>query len=1081
MKTILTTALCFSLGLLGAQTNAGLFRHPDVSATQVAFVFGDDIWLAPKTGGAATRLSSPPGSEFFPRFSPDGQTIAFCGNYDGNIDIYTLPISGGIPQRVTHHGMADVLQDWYADGKQLLFSSSMHSGKQRFSQFYKVPATGGLPEKLPLAQGEYASFSPDGNRLAFVFKSQANRTWKRYRGGTAADIYTFDLKTYASENITGNAANDEFPMWRGNRIYYLSDAGPEQRSNIWVYDLNTKKHRQITKLKDFDAAAPAMGPDDIVFTAAGKLYLLQLDNEQLRELDIRVVDDLLAAKPRQENVRSLIQNYSLAPDGNRLLVEARGEVFDVPAQKGFSRNLSQSSGSAERFPAWSPDGRWAAWWSDKNGEYQLVLTDLTRPNSAETLTSFTTGFRYHIYWSPDSKKLAFVDQAMRIQYYDRDTRATIPVDQALDFYEGSLGDFSVSWSADSRWIAYARGLDNGNPALFLFDTKNQQRHQITSGFYADNYPVFDREGNYLFFVTNRNFQPAYSDFENSFIYNKSNLIGAISLRKDVPSPESAQNDTVAVKMETAATDKPKTGEEKKDSAAVKPVDIDLDGLERRVSMLSVPPANYGYLTAAEGKLLYITLMVPEPKPGEPRLALHFFDLKKRESKQIIASINGYDLSADGKKILVVQRETAAVLAPEPDQKIEKPVPLDQLEMSLTPRDEWQQIFNDVWRFERDYFYDANMHGVDWPAMRQRYGALVPQCATRSDLNFLIGELIGELNASHTYRGGGDQETPRQKNTGYLGIDWALENGAYRIKSIVRAAPWDTEVRSPLDQPGLDVAEGDYILAVNGRALDTRKDPWAAFAGLGGATIQLSVNKQPGWDGARTITVTALDSETRLRNLAWIEANRQLVDRLSNGQIGYVYVPSTGIDGQNELVRMFYAQWNKPGLIIDERFNNGGQIPDRFIELLNRQALAFWAVRDGKTWQWPPVAHFGPKAMLINGWSGSGGDAFPDYFRKAGLGPLIGTRTWGGLIGLSGSPGLVDGGYVTVPTFRMYDPNGKWFAEGHGVDPDIEVPEDPTALAQGKDPQLERAVQEVLQQLKTVKSATPPRPARENRN
>ncbi|MCC6461578.1 MAG: PD40 domain-containing protein [Saprospiraceae bacterium] len=1068
---------------LSAPAQNQLFRQPDVSATHITFVYGDDIWIVPKQGGTATRLSSPAGSEVFPRFSPDGATIAFSGNYDGNLDIYTLPISGGIPQRLTHHGMADMLQDWFPDGKNLLFTSSRNSGKQRFSQFYKLPATGGLPEKMPPAFGEFACFSSDGKQLAFVLKSQAWRTWKRYRGGTAADIFTFNLASLASENVTQNAANDEFPMWHGNLLYYLSDAGPEQRYNIWSYDLRSKKRKQITHFKEYDAAFPALGPQDIVLTAGGTMYLLNLSDETLSEVNIQVVDDFAAVKPRVENVRRFARYYSLAPDGNRLLVEARGEIFNVPAEKGFTTNLSQSSGSAERFPAWSPDGRYAAWWSDQNGEYQLVLQDLTQPRRSETLTSFSSGFRYQLYWSPDSKKLAFIDQAMKIQVYDRDTKTTRLVDQAQDLFEGGLQGFQVSWSSDSRWMAYEKSGNNGHQAIYIYDAQTQQSRQVTSGFYADYQPTFDRDGRYLFFITNRQFAPTYSEFDNSFIYRKSSLIAAVSLQKDSLSPLYAQNDTVALKLDTP--EKKAGTAEKKDSTAAKPkpVRIDFEGLESRVVILPLPAGNYTGLAVSQRKLLFLTF--PEPQADDDdgqgqALTLRFFDLDTREAKTIIADVDGYELSADGRKILVLKKEKLSVIKPEPEQKTEKQVPLDKLEMQLVPRDEWQQIFTDVWRLERDYFYDASMHGVDWPAMRQRYGALVPKAASRTDLNFLIGELIGELNASHTYRGGGDIEAARQKGTGYLGIDWALENGYFRIKKIIRGAPWDTEVRSPLDEPGLRVQEGQYILAVNGQALNPQTDPWAAFEDLAGTTVQLTVNTQPGWTGARQVAVTTLSDETRLRNLAWIEENRRRVDQASGGKIGYIYVPSTGIDGQNELVRMFYAQWDKEGLVIDERFNNGGQIPDRFIELLNRKPLAFWAVRDGKTWQWPPVANFGAKAMLINGWSGSGGDAFPDYFRKAGLGPLIGTRTWGGLIGISGAPGLIDGGGVTVPTFRMYNPDGTWFKEGYGVDPDIEVPEDPTALAKGQDPQLDRAIQEVMLAINKAKPAMPPRPAKENR-
>lgn len=1062
-------------GGTAASAQKRIYRYPDVSRDKIVFSFADNLWLVSKSGGQAVRISSPAGPELFPRFSPDGKTIAFSANYDGNMDIYTIDVDGGVPARITHHGMGEIVQDWYPDGEHLFFSSSMHSGKQRFNQFYKIKATGSLPERLPMAIAEFGSLSPDGSKMAFTYKSRVFRTWKRYRGGWSADIYLFDLKSNASENITSNDANDELPMWHGNSIYYISDKGPEKRYNIWKYDTGTGTHSQLTSFRDFDVHFPAIGPSELVFEAAGSIYLLDLTSEKYREVEISIVDDLESVKPRLVNVRKYLENVSISPDGQRVLAQARGEIFSLPAEKGVTIDLSQSSGSAERYPAWSPDGKSIAWWSDKSGEYELYVFE---PASGETrkVTDLGKGFRYRIHWSPDSKKIAFVDQSMEISVLEVASGKVTPAGKGKWMYQGSLDNFSVSWSPDSRWIAYGRGLDNRQSAVFLFDTRDKEQHQVTSGFYNDSSPVFSPDGKYLYFTTNRHFDPEYSNFDNSWIYNNSTLIGLIPLDDTTASPLLPENDTVSVKKDEEKNDedgeKKKKDEdgEKKDEDDGKKDDkdrtvIDLEGMEGRTVILPVDAGNIGDLAAVKGKVIYIRY--PNSGSAENEASLYYFDLEEKKEVKIIGEVSFFQLSANGKKILTGKHSRMGVIDVGSGKNLDKAIPLDDMQMRLVPREEWQQLFTDAWRIERDFFYDPSMHGVDWEGLRRHYGELIANACTRTDVNYIIGELIGELNASHTYRGGGDVEDTDHTPVGYLGVNWAFENGAYRVKEIIRAAPWDTEVRSPLDAPGVKVAEGDYILAVNGVPLTTYSDPWGAFAGLAGETVELTVNSKPETKGAHKVYVETLNSETRLRNLAWIEQNRKYVEEASDGKIGYVYVPSTGLDGQEELVRMFYAQSDKPAMIVDERFNNGGQIPDRFIELLNRPVLAYWDVRDGKNWSWPPVAHFGPKAMLINGWSGSGGDAFPDYFRKAELGPLIGTRTWGGLIGITGAPGLIDGGGVTAPTFRMYNPDGSWFAEGHGVEPDIEVNEDPTALANGTDPQLKKAVEVLLEKLKTA--------------
>lgn len=1071
-------AALLTANLLSAQINARLFQHPDVSATHITFAYGGDVWIVPKSGGTATKLSSPKGDESFPRFSPDGSQIAFTGNYDGNSDIYTIPSMGGIPTRVTHHGMNDRLLGWYPDGKHLLYVSGMESGKQRFSQFYKIPAAGGLPEKLPMAYGEFGSLSPDASKIAFTDRSRIFRTWKRYRGGTAADVWLFDLNTLESENITKNIANDELPMWVGNKVYFLSDQGTAERFNIWVYDIRSKSSKQLTQFTDFDVHFPADGPNEIVFEAGGKLQLLDLATEQVKEVNIQIVSDLITVKPHKESVEKYVQYMSVAPDGNRAVVEARGEVFSLPAEEGITQNLTRTAGVAERYPAWSPNGRYVAYWSDKSGEYELTLRDLSQGAKEEQLSKLGPGYRYRLYWSPDSKKLAYVDQTMHINVFDISSKTNRAIDQDLSLFEGGLRGWKPSWSSDSQWLGYSKSMGNGNGAIMLYNTKEQKLTQATSGFYSDINPTFDREGDYLYLLTNRSFSPVYSDFDNSWTYPNATQLAVIALRDEVNSPLAAKNDTVAIKMDSA-TKKDDDKDKKDDKEGVKAVGIEFDNFERRLVVLPPKAGNMGNLAAADGKIIF-QRFPNSGSQGEDN-ALMYFDLEEREEKTIMKKVNGYELTADGKKLLISQGDNMGIVDLGADKKLEKTLALDKMEMTISPREEWAQIFNDAWRFQRDFFYDKEMHGVDWAAMRKQYGDMIQYAITRNDVNYILGELIAELNASHTYRGGGDQEAPEQKAVGYLGVDWARENGQFKVASIVRGAEWDNEVRSPLDEPGINVKAGDYILAVNGMALADYSDPWAAFEGLANETVELTVSNTPNWDQARTVVVKTLSDETRLRNLAWIEQNRKRVEEASGGKLGYIYVPSTGVDGQNELVRQFYGQWDKQGLIVDERFNNGGQIPDRFIELLNRKPLAYWAVRDGRNWQWPPVGHFGSMAMLINGWAGSGGDAFPDYFKKAGLGPLIGGRTWGGLIGISGAPTLIDGGSVTVPTFRMYNPDGTWFKEGHGVDPDIEVPEDPTQLAKGIDTQLELAIEEVLRQVKEHGPIHPQEPAKEDRS
>jgi tricorn protease len=1061
----------------GAQVNARMLRHPDVSATHITFVYAGDIWVAPRAGGTAVRLSSPPGEESFPRFSPDGSTIAYTGNYDGNEDVYVIPTMGGVPTRLTYHPMPDRAVDWHPDGSRVMFASLRESGRLRYSQLFLAPATGGVATKLPVPYGEFGSISADGRTIAYMPQSQDFRTWKRYRGGWASEIVVFNLRDSSSSTPVTSDANDAHPMMHGTTLYFMSDRGANKRYNLWALDQGGAA-RQVTDFSDFDITFPAMGPEDIVFEAGGRLHLLSLANQQVREVPVSVVTDLATVKPRNERVSGLIQWAGISPTGKRGVFNARGELFTVPAEHGPILNLSRSSGAAERYATWSPDGKQLAYWSDRGGEYELTVRAADGTGEERTLTSMGAGYRYAPRWSPDNKKVAFADQNMRFYVYDFDRNRVTRMDSsAIWMGHGQLANMPFNWSSDSRWLTYARPVTPSNTAVFLYDATEGRLHRVTSGYYADIQPAFDPDGKYLYYLSNRNFEPVYGDFDNSWTYPNATAIVAVGLRKDVASPLAPRNDVDKADTAGTAGKADTTGKVgAKPDTAKKAVVIDLDGFEARAVVLPPKPGNYSGLTGAKGKVLYIR--APRSGSGGDQSPIVYYDLEEREEKTVLDDANNFALSHDGKKLLVTNEGRWAIVDLKAAVKMDKPMRTTEMETVVDPRAEWRQMFTDAYRFERDFFYDAAMHGVDWNGLRDRYGRLIDDAVTRWDLSFVLGEFIAELNASHTYRGGGDTDEAPTRGVGMLGADFTLENGAFRIARIVRGAPWD-DVRSPLDAPGVNVNVGDYLLAVNGIPLDTSKDQFAAFAGLTGAPVMLTVNSGPTMDGARTVLVQPLANDGDLRFLEWIEQRRQRVDQATNGRVGYIYVQSTSINAQSELVKQFMAQWRKEGLIIDERFNSGGQIPDRFIELLNRPPLAFWATRNGESWQWPPVAHFGPKVMLINGWSGSGGDAFPYYFREAKLGPLIGERTWGGLIGMSGSPELVDGGYVIVPTFRMYDPNGTWFPEGVGVAPDIAVEDDPGQLVRGRDPQLERAIQEVMDLLPNA-TKPPARPPRERR-
>jgi tricorn protease len=1071
-----------------SQISAKLMRYMDVSDTQITFVYGGDIWVMAKAGGTAIQVTHSPGEESWPRFSPDGQSIAYTASYNGNQDVYVMPTLGGVPTRITYQSHADRMVDWHPDGEHILFASSRESGISRIRQFYIVNKKGGFPKKLKVPYGELASFSPDGNFLAYITKITENYPFKRYRGGLASDIIIYDLRKDTAENVTKNNANDGKPAWAGDKVYFLSDQDENMRLNIWSYDTKTKKSAQITEFDDFDITYMSAGGQDIVFEAGGQMYLMDLRTQRYEPVTVNIISDLSAEIPRSKDVSKQISNMTAAPEGKRVVFEARGELFNVPASEGYVINLTQSSGAFDQNPAWSPDGKHIAYWSDRSGEYEIYLQDSAGNSEPRKLTNRNKGFGYALFWAPDSKKIAFIDETNDISVVDVQSGViTVAGNTNWNMGHGGRFGYSISWSPDSKWIAFTQGLDNANNAVFLYNIEKGQSHQVTSGFYEDFYPIFSTDGKYLFYLTNRSLTATYSDMgDGTWIYPNSTQIASLSLTKKVPSLLHPKNDDIEKdkKDETKEGKKEEKGEEKdkkpeKESAPVS-VEVDFDNFEARLVILPPKAGNIGGLIPVEGKLVY--LRFPNTGSGERSSSLIYYDLEKREEETIISDVERVKATADGKSLLVSSQGKYGIIKPAPKQKIEKPIPTAGLVMNFVPRQEWRQIFMDTWRRHRDFFYDPAMHQVDWEEMRDRYGALLDDARTRWDVSFIQSNLAAELSAGHTYTFGGDAESAPPLGTGFLGIDWEMDNNLYRIKRIVKPAVWDTEVRSPFDLPGVDVETGDYILKVNGTTLDPDKDPYAAFEGLDGKTVSLTISRSGDPEDSKDHVIKCLTQreESNLRYLEWIENNRKMVEKLSDGQLGYVYMTNTGGRGQLELVRMFYGQLDKKGFIIDERFNGGGQLADRFLELLQRPIVYNLHWRHGKDHPYPIKTNTGPMGMLINGWAGSGGDGLPWAFQELEAGPIVGERTLGILVGPATGHRLIDGGGITVPGGRLYDNDGHWFWEGEGVSPDFEVWDDPNILVQGRDPQIEKVVEEVLRLLKQNPPRRTPAPPLEDR-
>ncbi|MBX6330754.1 MAG: PD40 domain-containing protein [Gemmatimonadaceae bacterium] len=1083
---LLAVAVALAPAVAGAQDSAPfLLQQPAVSRTQIVFVYGGDLWIVGREGGDARRLTTGIGEETDPHFSPDGSRIAFTGEYAGNADVYVIPAAGGVPQRLTYHPARDVVVGWTPDGSRIVFRSDRESFS-RFVQLFTVSASGDFPTPIALPQAYDASFSSDGARVAYMPIIPANQIWKRYRGGRTTPIWLARLSDASVEPIPRDNSNDASPMWIGNAVYFLSDRnGP---TSLFRYDLGTKQVTEVVHNNGLDIKSASAGPDAIVYEQFGSIHLYDLASGEEHPVTIRVAGDLPGVRPHFAKVERQIQNVNLSPTGARAVFEARGEILTVPADKGDVRDLTNTPGVAERDPAWSPDGRWVAFFSDSSGEYMLHLAPQDGHGTTRVLQlGDAPGYYYSPTWSPDGKRIAYLDNRLQLWYIDLATGKNVKVD--ANTYDNPWRAFDPVWSPDGRWIAYTKQLPSHLYAVFVYSVESGRSTQITDGLSDARYPAFDKNGKYLYFTASTNAGPSAGWLDmSSYEHPVTRSVYLVVLRKDLPSPLAPLSDeekidsALKASADTAPARPSKAPTDTAAHASATPVRIDFDGIGQRIIALPIGARRFSGLAAGKTGVIFLLETTDEPpaRPGAPmgeRETVHKFDLATRKLVKLADGLMGisgppgpgnqaFRLSANGERMLY-HTASGWVIAgtAEPATPGAGTLRTSEMVVQVDPPAEWRQIYHEIWRIERDFFYDPNYHGLDLKAAEQRYAPYLTHIASRSDLTYLFEEMLGELTVGHLFVGGGDApETEPPPPTGLLGADYAIENGRYRFTRIFNGENWNPQLHAPLTQPGVNVSVGEYLLAVNGREVRGTDNLYRFFEGTAGKSVTLRVGPRPTLAGSREVTVVPVASERGLRNLAWIEENRRTVDRLSHGRVAYVYLPNTGGDGYTNFNRYYFAQVGHEGVVIDERFNGGGSAADYMIDYMRRPLMNYWHTRYGADFTTPVSAIFGPKAMVINEYAGSGGDALPWYFREAKLGPLVGKRTWGGLVGIYDYPPLMDGGFVTAPRVAFWSPDGQWDVENHGVAPDIEVELDPKAWRAGHDTQLERAVAAVMDEL-----------------
>jgi tricorn protease len=1082
-KKWLWTLLCvlfLTVSVYGQQPETRLLRFPAIFGGQIVFTYGGDLYTVAASGGVARKLTSHEGNEMFARFSTDGRQLAFTAQYDGNTEVYIMPAAGGVPRRLTttanlnrdevsdRMGPNNIVMGWKHDSRHIIFRSRMKEANDFIGQLFLTSVDGDIPRQLPLPRGGFCSFSPDDQKMAYNRVFREFRTWKRYRGGMADDIWIHDFASKKTENITVNPACDIIPMWSGERIYFISDRDENKRFNLYCFDLKTRETRQLTSFSEFDIKFPSLGDSAIVFENGGFLYRFDLAAEKTEKVPVFIQDDLARSRGGIVSVSGAITNFEIAPDGKRALFGARGDIFTAPVKYGNTRNLTATPGIHERNSKWSPDGRWIAYISDRSGEDEIYLSAQDGGGEPRQLTSGSDTYKFQIYWSPDSRKIMWADKKLRLRYLDVDSKAVTEVANAKAFEF-----FQYTWSPDSRWIAYAKPEDEVLNKIYLYSLEKKSTIEVTDGWYASASPAFSSDGKYLFFVSNRDFNPLYSAVEYDYFYQDMARIFLVTLAKDGDSPFKPKSDEVEMKKEVAKTAPKAAAKETKAPTEVLLLKVDAEGIKDRIAALPVQAANYRDLVSTGDSLYYIRRASNDRKPQ-----LLLYDLAELKETSL-GDCNGYEVSANLKKMLVVQEENYAIIdLPKAKLDFSETVKLSGLQISLDRKAEWKQIFNECWRQMRDFFYAPNMHGINWIETRKKYEPLVESVNSRADLTYVIGEMIAELSAGHAYVGGGDLPRPPRIQTGQLGAELERDPASkyYRIKRILKGQNWNPATTSPLTQIGVQVMEGDFILAVNGQPTSRMANIYDALVNTVGKQVRLRVNSRPAAAGSREVVVVPIAHEAPLYYNNWVETNIQKVSNATQGKVGYIHIPDMGDDGLNEFVKYFYPQLRKKALIIDVRGNGGGSVSPLVIDRLRRQMAMVGMGRNTVGSPDPFESVLGPMVCLLDEFSASDGDIFPYRFKKYNLGKLIGKRSWGGVVGIRNSLPLLDGGSLFKPEFATYGSSGEgWIIEGHGVDPDIVVDNDPAKEFAGIDEQLDKALEVILEELKTKEQNVPPVP------
>jgi tricorn protease len=1056
-----------------------LVRQPTLSRTEIVFAYGGYLWGVPRGGGAARQLTTG-GHESAPVFSPDGNWIAFTGQYDGNVDAFVMPADGGEPRRLTWHPGQDSPVGWTPDSKRVLFISDRDAYAD-ITRLYTVPMEGGWPEALPMWRAVDGWLSPDGARIAYVPNLQWQRAWKRYRGGQTTPVYIVRLSDLALEKIPRENSNDSNPVWFGDTVYFLSDRGGPV--TLWAYDTKSKTVKQAVDNKGLDLKWVSAGPDALVYEQFGGIYLFEPRGGKSTKVDVRVSGDLPSTRPHYEKVAEKIASAEISPTGVRAVFEARGEVLTVPGEKGDVRNLTRTTAVMERDPAWSPDGKSIAFFSDESGEYALHIVDQLGTGAVKKINlGNPPSFFYGPTWSPDSKQIAYTDKRLNFWYVDVEKGAPVKVD--TDRFEDPRITQTLGWSPDSKWLTYSKFLESHLRAVFVYSLDTGKVSQITDGLGDAEYPVFEKGGKELIFAatTDLGLTAGWLDL-SSFQHPVLRHVYAAVLKKGERSPVEPQSDeekAAEEKKEESGKEADKGKDQKgkegeKKDEAVK-VTIDLDGIGQRIVALPIKPANYVRLAAGKAGTLFLEEIpdVPrfEPTPG----TVTKFDFKTRKTEPFLGGVRGFEISANGEKVLYRQGPGWFIAktdtAPKPG---EGALNTGAMEVFVDPRVEWNQMYHEAWRIQRDFLYDPNHHGLDLGAVEKKYGPYLKGLGGRGDLNYLFEEMLGEVTIGHMFIAGGDLPEPKRVKGGLLGADYKIENGRYRFARIYNGENWNPDLRAPLTQPGVDVKVGDYLLEVNGADVRPPADVSKFLENTADTQVRIKVARNPDGKDAREVTVVPVANEFPLRNRAWEEDNRRKVDELSGGKVAYVHVPDTAVGGWLNFNRFYYAQVGKQAAVIDERYNHGGEIADYIIDQLRRPLRNCAISREGEKFCSPLEQIYGPKTMIINEMSGSGGDALPWMFKQDKVGPLVGTRTWGGLVGIYGYPPLLDGGFITAPRVAIYGLHGEWEVENRGIAPDVEVENDPASVAAGHDAQLEKAVQVTLEALKAHPVVIPDHP------